>query len=46
MSKFTVDDQNDMTGAVKTAYRERPHVVENAAGFVRLDVLRNYLKTL
>ena len=39
ISKFTIDNQNDMTGAVKTAYRERPHVVENAAGFVRLDVL-------
>ena len=28
-----------MTGAVKRAYRERPHLAENAAGFVRLDVL-------
>ncbi len=39
ISKFTVDDQNDMTGAVKKAFSERPHVVESTAGFVRLDVL-------
>ena len=39
ISKFTIDNQHDMTGAVKAAYRERPHLVENAAGFVRLDVL-------
>ena len=39
LSKFTVDNKDDMTGAVKRAYRERPHLVENAAGFVRLDVL-------
>lgn len=39
LSKFTVDNQDDMTEAVKGAYRARPHLVENAAGFVRLDVL-------
>ena len=39
ISKFTVDNQDGMTEAIKTAYRERPHLVEHAVGFVRLDVL-------
>ncbi len=39
ISKFTVDNKNNMTDSVKNAYCERPHIVENAAGFVRLDVL-------
>jgi heme-degrading monooxygenase HmoA len=39
ISKFTVDNNDDMTGAVKRAYSERPHLVESNAGFVRLDVI-------
>jgi heme-degrading monooxygenase HmoA len=39
ISKFTIDNKDNMTASVKNAYRERPHLVENAAGFVRLDVL-------
>jgi heme-degrading monooxygenase HmoA len=37
LSKFTV--ANDMAPAVKEAFRHRPHLVESAQGFVRLDVL-------
>lgn len=37
ISKFTI--ANDMAADVKAAFRNRPHTVENAAGFVRLDVL-------
>ncbi len=39
ISTFTVDNTNDMTAAVKAAYVARPHLVDDAAGFVRLDVL-------
>jgi heme oxygenase (mycobilin-producing) len=39
ISKFTVDNKENMTASVKQAYVERPHLVENAAGFLRLDVL-------
>ena len=39
ISTFTVDNTNDMTAAVKAAYIARPHLVDGAAGFVRLDVL-------
>ena len=37
ISKFAV--ANDMTDEVKQAFRERPHLVDSAPGFVRLDVL-------
>jgi heme-degrading monooxygenase HmoA len=37
MSQFTV--ANQMADAVKGAFRSRPHIVEDAAGFVRMDVL-------
>jgi len=39
ISKFTVDEQGGMTASVKNAFAARPHRVENAPGFVRLDVL-------
>ena len=39
VSKFTVNNRDNMTLAVKTAFRERPRLVESAPGFVRLDVL-------
>jgi len=37
LSKFKV--ANGMTPQVKQAFRERPHQVEAAAGFIRLDVV-------
>jgi heme-degrading monooxygenase HmoA len=37
LSKFVI--ANDMAIAVKQAFRNRPHSVESAPGFVRLDVL-------
>lgn len=37
LSKFII--ANDMEAAVKQAFRARPHSVESASGFVRLDVL-------
>jgi heme-degrading monooxygenase HmoA len=37
LSKFVI--ANDTSPAVKDAFRERPHLVEAAPGFVRLDVL-------
>jgi heme-degrading monooxygenase HmoA len=37
LSKFVI--ANDMSIAVKEAFCNRPHSVELAAGFVRLDVL-------
>jgi len=37
LSKFVI--ANDMGAAVKEAFRNRPHSVESARGFVRLDVL-------
>jgi len=37
MSRFTVG--NDMTAEVKEAFRNRPHLVDQAPGFERLDVL-------
>jgi heme-degrading monooxygenase HmoA len=39
LSKFTVADSNGMTDSVKRAYVARPHLVDNAPGFVRLDVI-------
>ena len=37
LSKFEV--ANGMTGEVKEAFANRPHLVERAAGFMRLDVI-------
>jgi heme-degrading monooxygenase HmoA len=37
LSKFTI--ANDKTGEVKTAFQNRPHLVEQATGFLRMDVL-------
>jgi heme-degrading monooxygenase HmoA len=37
LSRFTV--ANGMTDLVKAAFRQRPHLVDEVAGFVRLDVL-------
>ena len=37
VSKFTI--ANDMVQQVKTAFRERPHLVDNAPGYVRMEVL-------
>jgi heme oxygenase (mycobilin-producing) len=37
LSKFVI--ANDTSAAVKNAFCQRPHLVESAAGFVRLDVL-------
>jgi heme-degrading monooxygenase HmoA len=37
MSKFVV--ANSMTEEVKMAFKNRPHLVENVHGFVRLDVI-------
>lgn len=37
LSCFTV--ANGMEDAVKTAFRERPHLVDSARGFVRMEVL-------
>lgn len=39
ISKFTVDNWDGMTASVKDAFVNRPHRVEDAPGFVRLDVL-------
>jgi heme-degrading monooxygenase HmoA len=37
LSRFTV--ANGVEQQVKEAFRNRPHLVENASGFLRLDVL-------
>lgn len=37
LSKFVI--ANEMAADVKQAFRNRPHAVESAPGFVRLDVL-------
>ncbi|MEP6945795.1 MAG: antibiotic biosynthesis monooxygenase [Acidobacteriota bacterium] len=39
LSKFTVENSNGMTDSVKRAYAARPHLVDQAPGFVRLDVI-------
>lgn len=36
-SRFTV--ANDMTEPVKAAFRERPRLVDEAPGFLRMDVI-------
>ena len=37
LSRFVI--ANGMTDAVHHAFRERPHLVDNAKGFVRIEVL-------
>jgi heme-degrading monooxygenase HmoA len=37
LSKFAV--ANEMTREVKEAFRARPHLVDSAAGFIKMDVL-------
>lgn len=37
LSRFII--ANDMTEAVKQAFVARPHLVDHASGFVRMDVL-------
>ncbi len=37
LSQFRVDDA--MAGAVRAAFVERPHLVDEAPGFIRLEVL-------
>jgi heme-degrading monooxygenase HmoA len=37
LSQFTVS--NNMTGEVKSAFVQRPHLVDNAPGFIRLEVI-------
>lgn len=39
ISKFTVKGSMAMTASVKEAFVNRPHLVESAEGFLRLDVL-------
>lgn len=37
LSRFTI--ANDMTEQVHEAFRERPHLVDHASGFVRMEVM-------
>lgn len=37
LSRFVI--ANDMTAEVKAAFRERPHLVDSAEGFLRMEVL-------
>jgi heme-degrading monooxygenase HmoA len=37
LSQFTVS--NNMTAEVKSAFVQRPHLVDNAPGFIRLEVI-------
>lgn len=37
LSKFVI--ANEMTAEVKTAFKERPRLVEDCKGFIRLDVI-------
>ena len=39
LSKFVVANDNDMEAVVKQAFRLRPHLMDTAPGFVRMDVL-------
>lgn len=39
ISKFMIDNKNNMAAEVKNAFVERPHDVDKVAGFVRMDVL-------
>ena len=37
LSKFVI--ANDLTGSVKAAFRHRPHLVDEAPGYLRMEVL-------
>jgi heme-degrading monooxygenase HmoA len=37
LSRFTI--RNDMAEAVRTAFRERPHLVDSVPGFLRMEVM-------
>jgi len=37
LSRFTI--RNDMTAQVREAFRHRPHLVEQAPGFLRMEVM-------
>ena len=37
LSRFAI--ANEMTGQIRQAFMERPHLVDDAPGFVRLEVL-------
>ena len=37
LSKFVI--ANDLTNEVKAAFRSRPHLVDGAAGYLRMDVV-------
>ncbi|HEX2640328.1 MAG TPA: antibiotic biosynthesis monooxygenase [Pyrinomonadaceae bacterium] len=37
LSRFVI--ANDMSEEVKQAFRDRPHLVDDAPGFIRMDVL-------
>lgn len=37
LSRFTI--ANDMAGEVQAAFRARPHLVDHANGFVRMEVM-------
>lgn len=39
LSKFTVANEPHLVAEVKQAFVDRPHLVEAAPGFLRLDVL-------
>lgn len=39
LSKFTIANGPALAAAVKQAFMDRPHLVESAPGFLRLDVL-------
>ena len=41
MSRFTV--ANGMLDPVRKAFRERPHLVDGATGFLRMDVISPHL---
>jgi heme-degrading monooxygenase HmoA len=39
LSKFAVNNGGAMTASVKSAFQDRPHLVDHSSGFVRMDVL-------
>ena len=41
LSQFTI--ANDMTAEVKNAFVDRPHLVDNASGFIRLEVISPWI---
>ncbi len=39
LSKFKIKNSDGMTASVRQAFIDRPHMVDDVAGFVRLDAL-------